>query len=92
MNAPAAIKLHVADWGLDPVAGEIMRHDDVLRLESRTLRLLQCLATHADEIVCAMNYSNRSGPALSSRLILLILRILLILFIRPLPRCGVYER
>jgi transcriptional activator of cad operon len=43
--------LRIGDWRVDPVSGEIARDGNAARLESRTLRLLLCLAEHAGETV-----------------------------------------
>jgi DNA-binding winged helix-turn-helix (wHTH) protein/TolB-like protein len=47
----AAGRLRIDDWVLDPALGQISRCEQVVRLEARTLRLLQELAEHPGEVV-----------------------------------------
>jgi transcriptional activator of cad operon len=51
MDAPANPMLRVGAWRVDPATGEIRRHGETVRLESRTMLLLLCLAEHAGEVV-----------------------------------------
>ena len=51
MNPPATAKIRIGAWCVDPVAGQISREGEVVRLEARTLRLLLDLAGHAGEVV-----------------------------------------
>jgi transcriptional activator of cad operon len=43
--------LRVGEWRVDLVSGQISRNGETARLEARTMRLLQCLAEHAGEVV-----------------------------------------
>jgi transcriptional activator of cad operon len=43
--------LVIGDWRVDPAAGEISRNGETIRLEVRAMRLLMCLAEHADQVV-----------------------------------------
>lgn len=43
--------LRIGEWRVDPSAGAIAKGADSVRLESRTMRLLLCLAAHAGEVV-----------------------------------------
>ena len=49
MSAPT--KFCIGDWCVDPAAGQILRGDEIVRLEARTMRLLLDLAEHAGEVV-----------------------------------------
>jgi transcriptional activator of cad operon len=51
MDRPTAIPLRVGDWCVNPVAGQISRGDEIVRLEARTMRLLLCLAGRTGEVV-----------------------------------------
>jgi len=51
MNSPATVKLRIGAWCVDPIAGQISRGGEVVRVEARTLRLLLDLAGHAGEVV-----------------------------------------
>lgn len=51
MQPSAKTPLHIGEWRVDPVSGEIARNGESARLEVRTLRLLLCLAEHAGETV-----------------------------------------
>lgn len=43
--------LLIGQWRVDPVAGEISRDGETLRLEARTMRLLTCIAERAGQVV-----------------------------------------
>lgn len=43
--------LRVGDWTIDPMLGVMTRDGETVRLETRTLRLLLCLAGRAGEVV-----------------------------------------
>jgi TolB-like protein/DNA-binding winged helix-turn-helix (wHTH) protein len=43
--------LRIGDWTVHPLAGQMTRGDDTVRVEARTMRLLLCLAEHAGEVV-----------------------------------------
>jgi transcriptional activator of cad operon len=51
MDQPRNIPFRVGPWWVDPVAGQISRDGDVVRLDTRVMRLLQCLARHAGAVV-----------------------------------------
>ncbi|HUQ12163.1 MAG TPA: winged helix-turn-helix domain-containing protein [Steroidobacteraceae bacterium] len=51
MDRLTTIPLRIGDWRLDPQLGQLMRGDQVEKLEARTLRLLQYLAARAGETV-----------------------------------------
>jgi transcriptional activator of cad operon len=51
MDGPANTPLQVGAWHVDPVLGQIARDGEVVRLQSRTMGILLCLARHAGEVV-----------------------------------------
>jgi transcriptional activator of cad operon len=51
MDRPTAIPLRIGAWYVNPASGQISRDGETVRLEARTMRLLQCLAEHAGEVV-----------------------------------------
>ena len=51
MDQPTATILRIGDWRVDPIAGQISRAGESVRVEARTMRLLVCLAEHAGEVV-----------------------------------------
>jgi transcriptional activator of cad operon len=51
MEHTAAKTLRIGDWFVNPLAGEIARGEERVRLEARTMRLLLCLAENAGEVV-----------------------------------------
>ena len=51
MERPPPKILRIGDWFVNPLAGEIARGDDRVRLEARTMRLLLCLAETPGEVV-----------------------------------------
>jgi len=51
MERTSTTRLQVGEWLVDPALGEIRRNGEALRLESRTMRLLLCLAEKAGEVV-----------------------------------------
>src|SRR5688572_13749401 len=51
MVHPAAKTLRIGDWFVNPLAGEIARGEERVRLEARTMRLLLCLAESPGEVV-----------------------------------------
>lgn len=54
--------LRIGDWRVDPVSGEIVRNGEPVRVEVRTMRLLECLAEHAGETVSIDELLNRVWP------------------------------
>jgi transcriptional activator of cad operon len=51
MNRPATIPLRVGAWCVDPIASQISKGEEIVRMEARTMRLLICLAERAGEVV-----------------------------------------
>jgi len=51
MQRSANPVLRIGDWRIDPDLGQISRHGETAGLETRTMRLLLCLAEHAGETV-----------------------------------------
>ncbi len=51
MERSTTTVLRIGDWCVDPTSGEISRDGETARLETRTMRLLLCLAEHAGEVV-----------------------------------------
>jgi transcriptional activator of cad operon len=51
MQSPAAATLRIGAWRVDPFAGQISRAGEVVRVEARMMRLLQCLASRQGEVV-----------------------------------------
>src|SRR5690349_15736256 len=51
MDRLSTIPLRIGDWRLDPQLGQLTRGQQVEKLEARTLRLLQYLASRAGETV-----------------------------------------
>ncbi|MDO1529149.1 winged helix-turn-helix domain-containing protein [Fulvimonas sp. R45] len=51
MDRPRTTPLRIGAWRIDPSLGEISREGETLRLETRTLRTLLCLAERAGQVV-----------------------------------------
>ncbi|OOG45894.1 winged helix-turn-helix domain-containing protein [Rhodanobacter sp. C01] len=51
MDQPRNTIFRVGTWLIDPASGQISRDDEVVRLDTRAMRLLQCLARHAGAVV-----------------------------------------
>jgi transcriptional activator of cad operon len=51
MDRPTESKLRVGVWCVDAQNSQITRNGEVVKVEARTMRLLQCLAAHAGEVV-----------------------------------------
>jgi TolB-like protein/DNA-binding winged helix-turn-helix (wHTH) protein len=51
MGQSAKATLRIGEWTVSPLSGQIVRGDETVRLEARTMRLLLCLAEHAGEVV-----------------------------------------
>jgi TolB-like protein/DNA-binding winged helix-turn-helix (wHTH) protein len=51
MDRPVATPVRVGAWCVDPMAGQISRGQETVRVEARTLRLLMCFAEHAGEVL-----------------------------------------
>jgi TolB-like protein/DNA-binding winged helix-turn-helix (wHTH) protein len=43
--------LRIGDWSVSPLAGQMTRGSETVRVEARTMRLLLCLAENAGEVV-----------------------------------------
>ena len=55
MERPPPKILRIGDWFVNPLAGEIARGEERVRLEARTMRLLLCLAETPGEVVSIDN-------------------------------------
>jgi transcriptional activator of cad operon len=62
MEASTATKLRIGAWCVDPMLGQIARDGQTLRLEPRTMRLLQCLAARAGATVSADELLEQAWP------------------------------
>jgi transcriptional activator of cad operon len=51
MPDPSQGLLRIGDWQVNSATGEISRNGQTIRLETRTMRLLLCLAEHPGEVV-----------------------------------------
>lgn len=51
MEGGIPVKFRIGDWCIDPASGEISRNGQTIRLETRAMRLLLCLAEHSGEVV-----------------------------------------
>ena len=51
MERSSTTKLRIGDWDVDPESGQISCGAETVRLETRTMRLLLCLAERAGEVV-----------------------------------------
>jgi len=51
MERPPLTTLRIGDWLVNPMAGQMSRGEDTIRVEARTMRLLLCLAENAGEVV-----------------------------------------
>lgn len=51
MGQSAKATLRIGEWTVSPLSGQIVRGDETVRLEARTMRLLLCLAERAGEVV-----------------------------------------
>ncbi|HKD60095.1 MAG TPA: winged helix-turn-helix domain-containing protein [Terracidiphilus sp.] len=68
MENPSTSKLRIGDWRVDPAAGTIAQGENTLRLDVRSMRLLQCLADQAGQVVSIDDLINHvwAGVAVSS--------------------------
>lgn len=57
--------LRVGDWIVNPVSGDIARNGESVRLETRTMRLLLCLAEKAGEVVSIDEVLDQVWPGVS---------------------------
>jgi transcriptional activator of cad operon len=51
MERSPETRLRIGDWCVNPASGEISRNGETARLETRTMRLLLCLAERPGEVV-----------------------------------------
>ena len=51
MDQPRNTPFRVGAWFVDPASNQISRDGEVVRLDTRAMRLLQCLARHAGAVV-----------------------------------------
>jgi transcriptional activator of cad operon len=51
MGQSAPTTLRIGEWTVSPLSGQIVRGEETVRLEARTMRLLLCLAERAGEVV-----------------------------------------
>jgi DNA-binding winged helix-turn-helix (wHTH) protein len=59
MERPTPTMLRIGAWCVNPKSGQISRNGETARVESRTMRLLLCLAAHAGEVVSIDDLLNR---------------------------------
>jgi len=62
MDQPTHSPFTLGEWSVDPVLGTIARRGDSIRLETRTMRLLVCLAERSGEVVSADDLLDRVWP------------------------------
>jgi transcriptional activator of cad operon len=51
MDLPLTTSLQIGDWTVNPIAGQMSRGEETIRVEARTMRLLLCLAEQAGQVV-----------------------------------------
>jgi transcriptional activator of cad operon len=51
MGRSAKATLRIGEWTVNPLSGQIVRGEETVRLEARTMRLLLCLAERAGDVV-----------------------------------------
>src|ERR1700704_1571658 len=51
MERPTTTTLRIGAWCVNPGSSQISRDGETVRVETRTMRLLLCLAEHAGEVV-----------------------------------------
>jgi transcriptional activator of cad operon len=51
MDQPSGTSLRIGAWRVNPASGQISREGETVRVEARTMRLLQCLAERAGQVV-----------------------------------------
>ena len=54
--------LRIGAWLVDPASGQISRDGEIARVETRTMRLLLCLAEHAGQVVSIDDLLTRVWP------------------------------
>jgi TolB-like protein/DNA-binding winged helix-turn-helix (wHTH) protein len=65
MERLATVNLLIGAWRVDSVSGQISREGENIRLETRTLRLLLCLAQHAGQVVSINDLLNEVWPGVA---------------------------
>lgn len=63
MDRPTATPLQIGAWSVDPATDQIARDGEAVKLESRTMRLLLCLAERAGATVSTDELMERVWPA-----------------------------
>jgi transcriptional activator of cad operon len=62
MERPNPTMLRIGQWTVNPASGQISRNGETTRLETRTMRLLLCLAERAGEVVSIDDLLNQVWP------------------------------
>ena len=62
MERPSTTLLRIGAWRVDPLSSQISRDGESIRLETRTMRLLMCLADHAGQVVSIDDLLNQVWP------------------------------
>jgi transcriptional activator of cad operon len=62
MDRIAKTPLRIGDWNVDPATDQISRNGEVVRIETRAMRLLVCLGEHAGETVSIDALLNQVWP------------------------------
>lgn len=65
MERVSTTRLRIGAWSVNPAAGEITRNGQTARVETRTMRLLLCLAEHAGEVVSIDDLLNQAWSDVS---------------------------
>ncbi len=65
MERSTTTLLRIGDWCVDPISGQISRGGETARVETRTMRLLLCLAEHAGEVVSIDDLLTQVWPGVS---------------------------
>jgi transcriptional activator of cad operon len=65
MERPATRMLRIGAWRVNPASGAISKNGETARLETRTMRLLVCLAERAGEVVSIDELLNQVWPDVS---------------------------
>jgi transcriptional activator of cad operon len=64
MDQPRNTPFRVGTWSVDPVSNQISRDGEVVRLDARVMRLLQCLASRAGAVVSIDELLDQVWPGL----------------------------
>ncbi|WP_266171074.1 winged helix-turn-helix domain-containing protein [Dyella subtropica] len=54
--------MRIGEWSIHPATDQMSRHGELIRLESRTMRLLLCLAEHAGAVVSIDDLLSKVWP------------------------------